>query len=271
MNKNQNLIKGLLLFGLLSIQTIINANDVKICDDESEWLPYTYFEREDGKIDKTKLTGATVDLVDDIFKIVDLKYSIDMIPWTRCTKLVEHFDKSHKYEVFLDGTYSTERAEKYYITTPIYTIDTGIFYSTKIHPNGITINKQSDINNYTICDVNGYNIENLYKIYGLKKEIKVDTTATTLSDVLQKIMAGRCDIVLNSIEPTMGTITLSKGKLDNLKYVVMPNTKSKTFHIFISKKSPRAYELLTKINQAILILQNNGVSKKIFKKYISND
>jgi ABC-type amino acid transport substrate-binding protein len=48
----------------------------------------------------------------------------------------------------------------------------------------------------------------------------------------------------------------------------LPGVEPITYHMFIAKTSPRAYELVAKINQALLILQHNGVSKRIFEKYL---
>ena len=254
-----------LMFAILTL----GAKEVRVCDDAAEWPPFAFFERSDGKVDKSKLKGASIEMLAEIFKIVDLEYSIDMIPWKRCTKLVDNFDVSQKYEVFFDGVYSSERAEKYYITTPLYFVKNGIFYSNKKYPKGIPLYKKSDINKFKICDVNGYSTEGYYSEYGLEKDKKVDTKTVDMGGVLKKIDAGRCDLMIAPILLFYGKATIGKYILPkSIKHINTIGGKSRKYHVFISKKSPRAYELLTKINQAILILQNNGVSKKIFDKYL---
>ncbi len=265
----QKKLTVLLFLSLLLITNTINAKEVKICDDISEWPPYSYYERTNGVINKTKLTGAVTQLLEEIFKIADLDYSVSMIPWKRCTTSVDNFDRVKKYEMFINGSYSQDRAEKYLISKTIYSTHHGVFYSTKKYPKGLPFYKQSDINKFKLCSVNGYDISKYYDVYGLKKGTKVDQGSPTLYSVLQKISIGRCDILINSKEPLYGAVLINKYKLPKyIKSINIPNAKPVNFHIFIAKKSPRANELLKKINEAILILQNNGVSNDIFNKYL---
>lgn len=251
------------------ISSISLAQPVKICDDASEWPPYVYFERVDGKKNYKKVMGATIDLLDEIFKLIDMTYSIELVPWSRCTDAVYQFGKGKKlgefynFEVFANGTFSSERAKKYYITTPIYETHKGVFYLKKRYPNGLNIKKLADLNKFRLCGVLGNSYES-FKI----DETKLDIGATTYQGVLLKIKMDRCDLFPNSIEPiygftTIGTPIIPTGVVSERILDIDPST----FHLFISKTSSRAYELLTKINQSILILQYNGVSKRIFKKY----
>jgi len=248
------------------------ANEVKICDDQGEWAPFSYYERVNGIADKTKLTGAVTDLLNEVFKIVDLKHSIDMIPWKRCTNLVDNYDKSKKYEVFINGSFNKKREEKYLISKPIYYTHQGVFYSKEKYPKGLPFYKKSDINNFKICSVLGYDKEIYYKDYGLAKDKKIDTRAKDILGVLKKISKNRCDIFINSKEPIYGAVAVGKYKLPkDIKSINIPNQKPSSFHIFIAKKSPRASELLEKINKAIVVLQNNGMYDKIFNKYLPEE
>ena len=162
-----------------------------------------------------------------------------------------------------------ERAEEYYLSIPIYKTRKGVFYSSRKYPAGIPISKLSDLNNFDICGIHGYNSEYMYTGDGLKKDKKIDTGAKSVHDALRKIASGRCDLLLTSIEPVYGAAQIGKYNIPKyISVIPMSEMEPTTFHIFISRSSPRAYELLTKINQAILILQHNGVSKEIFKKYL---
>jgi len=265
----KNIIKSLGLILFLVVPNIVMANEVKICDDKGEWAPFSYYERVDGVADKTKLTGAVTELLTEVFKIVNLKHSIDMIPWKRCTNLVDNYDKTKKYEVFVNGSYNKERAKKFLISKPIYYTHQGVFYSNKKYPNGIPFKNKSDINDFKVCSILGYDTELYYDIYGLSKTKKIDTRAKSTLAVLQKISKDRCDIFINSKEPIYGAVAIGKYKLPkDIKSINIPDQKPTSFHIFIAKKSPRAKELLEKIDKAILLLQNNGISNRIFNKYL---
>ena len=242
---------------------------VNICDDQSEWPPYSYFQRIDGKIDKTKLTGAVTELLDKIFKNINMPYHIDMIPWKRCLYLVEHYDKSKKYEMFINGSYSKERDRKYYMTKPIYYTAKAIFYSSKKFPNGILKDNKFDINRYKLCDVHGYNLDVYYNEYGLDKNKKVDQGARSVYDVLRKLQRGRCDAFVVSLPVVLGAVSIGKYNIPKgVKYQKYLSIKPTPFYIYVSKKSPRAKELVKKINSTIGKLKKSGEYQKIFSKYI---
>ncbi len=256
---------------VLSLPNTIIAKPVNICDDETEWPPYTYYQRVDGQPDKSKLTGVVVDLLDEVFKLIKMEYTIKMLPWKRCTREVATFDKRKNFELFVNGSFTMERAEEFYLSTPIYTTRMGVFYSKKRYPDGLPISKPSDTNNYTICGVHGYDYGYLYTHHGLEKKKKIDTGAKSIHAVMSKLALGRCDIFVNSIEPIYGATVIGKYNIpQDIGMIPLPGSEPTTFHVFVSKNSPRAYELLTKINQAILILQHNGISQKIFNNYFKN-
>lgn len=257
------------VLALFSFSSNVLAQPVHICDDEEEWAPYAYNPRVDGKPDKSIIIGFTAELLDEIFKLVGIEFTYEFTNWKRCLKHVAFFDKSKKYEVFVNGGFSMDRADKYYVTTPIYKTHQGVFYSKTKYPNGLPLKKASDLNNFKACGINGYDYSYIYTKYGVSEDNKMDLRAKSMAQVLNMVSKSRCDIFLNSLEPVYGGVTIGKHTIpDNVVGMPIPNIEGTTFHIFISKSSPRAYELLTKINQSILILQNNGVSKKILKKYL---
>ncbi len=242
------------------------AQIVRICNDASEWPPYTYYPRVNGEIDRSQLTGATVELMDEIFKMIGLKYSIKLLPWKRCLAEVKGFGENKRYEVFTDGSFNLDRADKYYATSLIYRTHRGVFYSKKKYPNGPQIRNISDLGRFKrICGVLGYS----YKAYGADVVKRMSTGAIDMFSVLQQVSLQRCDVFLSGFETTHGGVAIGKYTIPkNIAFAPIPGIKRSSFHIFVSKSSPRAFELLTKINQAILILQNNGVSDRIFRKYL---
>ncbi|MDE1464676.1 substrate-binding periplasmic protein [Spartinivicinus poritis] len=248
------------------------ANEtVKICDDDGEWPPFIYYQRVNGKPDKSKLTGASVELIDAAFKLTSFTYSLQLLPWQRCLDEVNHFGKRGNFEALTNASFSMERAKKYYATTSIYELHSGVFYSKEKFPDGPVINKPSDLNNFKLCGVLGYNYEYLYTKYGLNKNKTIDTGANNIFSVLTMIANNRCDIFENSLEPIYGAVLVGKYTLpSNIASAPLANVDKIYYHIHIAKTSPRAYKILTELNQAILILQHQGVSKKIFDKYLKS-
>jgi len=260
-----------ILISFLLFISLYAQKPLKICDDMGEWAPYTYFKRVNGKIDKTKIIGIMPDVLNEISKQTGLKYSIDMIPWSRCVNMVKNYDKTHKYEAFMDGSYTTKRAKEFLVSLPIYATHQTIFYSSKKFPNGVVKNSKFDINNYKICDVHGYTIEHYYKEMGLRKDKKIDQRAKDYTAVFKKISSGRCDITVASGGPIYGMAIIGKIKIPkDIKSQPFPNMKQSTFHIFISKKSPRAKELLKQINDSIKKIKSDGTFQKIEDKYLKN-
>ncbi len=261
-----------ILLTILSIfvfSNVIWADTVKICDDGAEYPPYAYWKRINGEPDKSRLTGATVDLVKEIFTVIEMEYIIKLLPWKRCLNEVNHFGENKEYEVFIDGSYSEERAKKYYVSPTIFKTHQGIFYSKKKFADVPPINNPEDVNKFRLCGVLGNNYNPFYEL-GVKKQI--DTGARDIHSALQKVSFDRCDFFLSSIEPIYGGVRVGQYKIpEDIVDMPFPGAKEPTFHIFVAKTSPRAYELHTKISQAILFLQYKGNAKKIFKKYLPGD
>jgi|GEM_PF-825994 len=267
MRKLKNVILSIFSLPLLSFT--ISADTLNVCDDQNEWPPFSFFSREDGKPDKQHISGANTELLREAFKLANIEYTIHMIPWKRCLYEVYNYGESKQYEAFVNGSYNTERAERYYVSNAIYKTHDALFYSKKKFPNGLSFKKSSDLNNYSICGVFGYQYEYLYNTYGLKKNIKIDDKAKTLISALEKVSLGRCDVLSNSFEPVFGGDAVGLYNIpEDIGHLIIPNGIIYTYHMFISKSSPRANDLITKFNKALLTLQQNGRVNEIFGKFI---
>lgn len=253
------------LISLFAFSSIVLAQPVMVCDDIAEWPPYIFWERIDGKINKKKLKGASIEVLDEISKLTGLQFKVELYPWKRCLKEVKDFGTYKKFEMFMDGSYNEERAEKYYLTSPIYNTSAGYWYSRKKYPNGLTINTFAELKKYKLCGVRG----NTYVSYGFPNNDDIDTGAATLEAALKKVAAGRCDLVLQAVVVPYGFKAIGKNIIpEGVVHQIITEAIPGGFYIFISKSSPRAYELLTRINQAVVILDARGVIDKIMNKYL---
>jgi len=239
------------------------GNDkIYICDDNSGWAPYAYLNK------NHKATGFSIALLNEIFKRINMNYKLDMIPWKRCTYLVNNFNKTHKYEMFLDGSYSKDRVKKYYQSLPIYYTHQALFYSDKKFTKKQILNiVKTDVNSLKMCDVNGYQT-NHYKI-NLGYTRKIDKSAQSTLAVLKKISKGRCDAIVCSQEPIYGGEIVGQFKIPaHIKSGKLDEYKPIAFYIWIAKTSPRGAKLIKKINQAIINIQKDGTYDKLYKKYV---
>ncbi|MCX4029098.1 transporter substrate-binding domain-containing protein [Endozoicomonas sp. SM1973] len=258
------------LFLVISLSfPLFGAEPVNFCDDEAGWPPYYYHPRVDGKPDRSKIVGFNIDLMKEVEKITGLKYTLELMPWKRCLDSVANFDKEKKYEAFMDGTYNKERAEKYYLTTSVYETHEGIWFSQKKYPDGIPITKFTDLNNFSICTILGYNSDIWYEKYQINKTKKFVCCPKDPLGALKMVSLDRCDLLISSLEPIFGSVAIGQYTIPkDIKGIPLIGAETINFYWFVSKKSPRAYELTTKYSQAITILKSNGVAEKILRKYI---
>ncbi|WP_022941272.1 substrate-binding periplasmic protein [Psychromonas hadalis] len=239
---------------------------VSICSDSAEWPPYTFYPRNNGKIDKSMLTGATYDAIELIFKQAGMSMKMKMIPWKRCLQEVKNYTEKGNFEIFIDGSSNKKRMSQYIRTNPFYQMNQGLFYSTKKYPSGPDIKKVTDLNNFKVCGVAGYSYEQ-YQKKGLT--VNIDTGTKSSEALLKKLSAGRCDIFLSSIEPIIwggliGQFTLTA----DIKYSLLDEISKTKFYAWISKGSPRANQLVDTINKGLKTLKENGELETIFKTYL---
>ena len=262
------IVHSILFLALAMSFSNTQADIVHICDDTAEFAPYIYRSKISNQENNSSLTGATKELLDEIFNTIGIDYKLDLLPWKRCLIEVEKFGTNKYYEVFSNGSYSKERSDKYYTTSAIYRTHEGLWYSKVKFPHGIPIKTASDLNQFSLCGVLGYNYATLKKL-GVTTEIS--TGAKSVKSALLKVAKNRCDIFIGGLEDTYGGSSV--GIYDIPQSVIsipLPGVKSNSYHLFVSKSSPRAYELLTKLNQAILLLQHQGIANKIYEKYLPN-
>lgn len=255
-----------LLFFLLNAQHLVAA-EIKVCDDEIEFPPFTYFQRSPDKpldINKAPRIGITPDVLSKIFNNIDLTYKIDYIPWKRCIFEVEKYSTRKTYEMFATGSYFLKRASKYYATSAYSIVNQGIFYSTKNYPDGINIQSIEDLQQFNIiCGVLGYS----YRAYKLTDESKFTRSPTIIAG-LKMLESNRCQVMPLGIEVAHGLQLLEQYKIPKtVKAVKVKAIKPTTFHLFISKSSPRAFEIYTKVNHELTRLMHTGELEEIHKKY----
>ncbi|SMC78176.1 amino acid ABC transporter substrate-binding protein, PAAT family [Desulfocicer vacuolatum DSM 3385] len=240
---------------------------VNVCDDEALWPPYLFLVEKNGeKIPQ----GAFIDVLDALSRETGFTFKLTLCPWKRCLQEVKDYGKNGKFEIF-NGSWNESRAKDYWMTSPIYFTTASYWYSKKQFPDGPNIKKADDLKKYKVLGVHGYSYSDYH--YCDKDEFigigGIDKSARDLKTAFEMLRAGRGDILLvNAAVPIGYKYTGEDILFEEVTFQRLPGAKSGGFPIYISKESPRALELLSKINQAVINLVERGVIEKIMKKYL---
>ena len=243
----------------------LGKSPIKICiGDGNEWAPYTFWAREEGKIDKSHLIGAATKLIEQAISNIGLKYTYSYMPWKRVLYEVEHFGTFGNCEMSWDASFKPQRAKVFYYSAPIYRTHLGVFYSNRQLPEGPHLPTGDAINEYKLCGVQGYN----YDRFPIKDKSTMDLSSTDINLNIRRLSKGRCDLMPSSIEPIYGGKVIGAFYLsDDIESKRLPGMH-KTFYAFISKTSPRAEQLAAEFNHAIVSLQEQGIAETFFRKYL---
>lgn len=232
---------------------------IAICDDGNEWPPYSYYARVEGK--KTRqLAGYAVDVIDEIFARHKVRYSIDLIPWTRC-QAVAIIGK--EYGMVLNMTYNARRARSFYLSRPYYFANTYYFYSRRNHPDGLSIRSPADLGNYRVCGVQGYNYEGL----GIDAE-QIDQGAKDFVALVAKLEIGRCSLFLEKDQVMAGFAGIGKDYLSghDIGKAPLPGVKPTAFHFGVSKRHPQGATLRKVIDDDLRRMEASGRLEELLKK-----
>ncbi len=236
------------------------AEPIKLCISPSNYAPYKW--NDDGK-----MKGALIDLVDEMFKRLNMDYTIDVVPWKRCHKEVENFGKVQRYEAFLNGAYNQERDKKYLHSVATHQTTWAIYYSEKDHPKGLDLTDIGKLGEkYSPCAELG---SPLRKEFGISEKKVI--YSISFEHMFKMMSVGRCDFRPTGYELSLGARYLIGEPLPDgiitadLTGIKMP---PRPFHaIWISRSSPRGIELQTKFNATLTEIKADGTYDKIFKYY----
>ena len=237
------------------------APPVQIClGDSNEWPPYTYWQRTDGEVDRSRLTGAASTLVLEILQRLQLPYEVHYMPWARVQQELADFAEKGRCELTWDASYNAERAAYAHYSARLYETRLGLFYSAQRFAEVPLPALLQNLQPYRVCGVIGYN----YQPFGLGEPIKRFPGIQQNLDMLQR---QRCDFFPSEIEPLYGGLALGiyQGH-EQLRHV--PLVASKEFFLLVSKGSPRGELLISQFDQQLKQLQASGKAQQIFQRFM---
>ncbi len=122
------------------------------------------------------------------------------------------------------------------------------------------------MNNYRLCGISGHNIDAWYRL-GIREPLS--SLLLTYQQALLNVEKDRCDILLTWPAQLLGNAQFNSYEIpEEITYKVLYEHAPTTFHVFFSKESPRGKELLILFNQKLKELQDEGIVKEIYLRFI---
>lgn len=232
---------------------------LRICSDDAEWPPFTYFSRVAGE--KSKLKGYSIDVLSAILTPINQPYKIDMINWNRCKYDVMH---SKRYHMLIDASLNEQRKKNFFYTDKYYDTHTYYFYAKAHHPKGINISSLKELKQYRLAGMKGYN----YAIYDLK-ESDISIYKNSQQKIFYMLLHNRADLHLERIEIIAGFAAIGENLLGNneILYAPLPNVKPMSFHMLFPKTN-QGKNLRNFFNRALKNLKSKGVLESLLKKHL---
>lgn len=214
-----------------------NNKDIAFCHDNKDRPPRFY--AHDGE-----WQGRDVDALKRLFADSPWRYRLDAIPWRRC---LQNTQAGQQHQAVLSATYNVARTEHYYFSKSYYSLTPAYLYKTNADQETPLITRPADFEPYRVCGLAGFN----YVDFGLS-HAHIDRGAKDLPQLVDKLMAERCDIAITNLEVMQalrqrGDISLTK----DLALRAIPDTSPERHYIMISRHAPHAKRLLRFINQGI--------------------
>jgi polar amino acid transport system substrate-binding protein len=225
-------------------------------------VPPFLYETGDGNQGKKEIAGLHLENFRLLTELTGLEFTFDVLPWKRCLSYVDNYSKPGDYEIAIDASFNTERAEKYYYVGPLYTISTAVFYSRNRFPDGPLSKKSGEIisrinemQDYRIGGLLGWNYEMYYVEHGIPRSNEIIRTGAGYQAAFGMLSLGRCDLIETHPALVLGEMITGKLKMPKDIACSKLNEEPEKFYMLVAKKSPRAEELVTRLSTAIIYLQ----------------
>lgn len=231
---------------LVSTLTLADNLTLKLCEDDADYAPFIYREKDSQNQSTGQFAGSTVELVRKLSLALKIPMKIELYPIKRCMKYIE----DGQFDIGMDFYLDPERAQKFDYSPPYYTLTAQYYFNTKLQPEGLNIQSAADLKKYQGCGLSGYS----YEHYGLKEGAKFEVGARNHAIVLQKLMIGRCDYFVEEMEVIDGYTLVGDYRFaqnPNLGHAPVPGVKAPSLYFIYSKKSPKTAAFKLKIDQEI--------------------
>ncbi len=192
-----------------------------------------------------------------------LEFTFDVLPWKRCMHYVDNYSKLGDYEIAIDATFNTERAEKFHYVGPMYALGTAVFYSRNQFPNGPlskktgrVISSINEMQHFSICGMLGWNYEMYYTEHGIPRSVEVIRTPAGYQGMFGMLSKGRCELVETHPALVLGAKIIGELEMPKDIACIKLIKEPQKFYMMITRKSPRAETLVTRLSAALKYLKD---------------
>jgi polar amino acid transport system substrate-binding protein len=257
------LIAGLLTF---SFNVSCDAAEVvRACAADLESPPYL-FTKQGG--DKNNLVGLAIDVLQQSLKSAGKPLAqIQRLPWLRCLKLTE----VGEVDVALNVPTAQIDPLPYRISQP-YAVVHSVYVTSRINsPRGLTIRNVEDLNHYRICGLLGTR----YDSYGIDTA-KVDVGSNSYLSLVNKLVAGHCDLFLEKRE-IIDALQIRSPELkaaftsNSLAESLLPEDSPLGLHYAVSRRIPNSQALADQLDATIAALQDSRQLEKWTAAYLKKN
>ncbi len=254
-------MSALLLSNLNPVYAQSEKPLISICGDLAGWPPFHYFQRKGGE-KTSEIVGYDVDVLKEILEPKGFELEFSMIPWKRCLFEVS---KGVRYQIGLSSSFSKTRDLLYYLSVPYYEVTPHYYYSKRHFPNGLKIDRFTDLYNYKGCGLLGYN----YAGFGVTNEL-IDTSANDFPQIIQMTHRGRCDFFLARYEIFSGFVRIGENfPLDpQLGHSKLPGNVTDPFHLLITRNHSISDQLKRLIDEGIQQMKDSGQLENLLNSYL---
>jgi polar amino acid transport system substrate-binding protein len=236
---------------------------VSICGES--WPPYVYETGDKNNAKKNMIEGIHVQNFKTISELTGLEFDFEILPWKRCLNDVEKHTRSTDPEIAIDASHSKERAEKYHFVGPIYAFGTALFYSREKHPKGPyserfgrRVTMIADMRDFEICGFLGWNYESYYTKHRIPRSVKIFKSRSGMQSSFDMLSHDRCEVLEVHPQIVIGAVATGKLKLPRGITCHKLSGDLQKFFLMVSKNSPRAMDLVSRLGKAIKQLQDSG-------------
>lgn len=229
------------------------------CGDINEFPPYTYFERDAGKMTPV-VAGFNVDYLGILLNASQRSVTVELLPWKRCLLL----GALGKFDLVLDVSGQALRQRDFYIARSHYSIRPIMMFSeTMPPPPGDT---PEVLARYKRCEVLGWD----YSLYKLRPDQGGVTNPSTLDGALRMLRVCRCQVMVHNLELVLGMRQVGKAELlKGLTYRPITWLPTYDLHIAVSRKLTYARPLVDLLNRGRQDMDRAGEIQKLQRKYLS--
>ncbi len=220
---------------LLLVALTTQAEPVKLAN--GEWAPY--------QSEQLKHGGFITQFTKEVFEAAGYQVDYTYMPWKRGFEEA----KDGKYDGSIIWSKNAEREADFLFSDPIIRLSTSLFQQTG---KDMPISGMADLAGKRVGGMIGYT-------YGTEEmeesgQLKIERVSDAENN-MKKLLAGRLDFVLEDTDVGKELI-LNMGIQDKVK----PNPTTinqRDYYLIISKKSPRAQELIDAFNRGMAKLNED--------------